>query len=61
MKTKTVTVCWSEIIHMENTIEVPFDWTEKDIENDPEGMMFQDAKNIGCEIEPDSIEIMERE
>jgi hypothetical protein len=59
MKTKTVTVYWSEIVHMKNTIEVPVDWTEKDILNDPDGMMFEDAKTIGCEVETDSIETAE--
>ena len=58
-KTKTVTVYWSEIVHMENHIEVPIDWTEDDIVNDPEGIMFNGAKDIGCEIETDSIEIVE--
>jgi len=58
MKTKTVTVYWSEIVHMKNTIEVPVDWTEEDILNDPDGiMLFDGAKDIGCEIETDSIEI----
>ena len=61
MKTKTVTVYWSEIVHMKNTIEVPIDWTEKDIENDPDGIMFNGAKDIGCEIETDSIEIEEHD
>lgn len=57
MKTKTVTVYWSEIIHMRNTIEVPEDWTEEDILNDPDGIMFNGAKDYDSEIETDSIEI----
>ena len=61
MKTKTVTVYWSEIVHMKNTFEVPIDWTEDDIVNDPDGIMFNGAKDIGSEIESDSIEIEELE
>ena len=60
-KTKTVTVYWSEIVFMKNTIEVPIDWTEKDIENDPDGIMFNGAKDYDSEIETDSIEIVEHD
>ena len=56
-KTKTVTVYWSEIVHRYNEIEVPVDWTEEDILNDPDGIMFNGAKDYDSEIETDSIEI----
>ena len=61
MKTKTVTVYWSEIVHMRNTIEVPEDWTEEDILNDPDGIMFNGAKDYDCEVEADSVTIGEDE
>jgi hypothetical protein len=58
MKTKTVTVTWTELVHMSNTIQVPEDWTEEDILNDPDGIMFDGAKDNGCEIETDSVSIL---
>lgn len=61
MKTKTVVVTWSEIVHMWNKIEVPEDWTEEDILNDPDGIMFNGAKDFESEIEADSIEIFEED
>ena len=61
MKTKTVVAYWSEIVHMKNTFEVPIDWTEDDIVNDPDGIMFNGAKDYDSEIETDSIEIGELE
>lgn len=57
MKTKTVAVYWIEKVYMYNTIEVPEDWTEEDILNDPDGIMFNGAKDYDSEIETDSIEI----
>ena len=55
-ETKFVTVYWSEIVHMKNTIEV-----DKDEED--EGYMLEIAtqfapKMIGGEIETDSIEVV---
>lgn len=55
-ETKFVTVYWSEITHMKNTIEV-------DINEHDEEYMFEIAtqfgpKMIGGEIETDSIEIV---
>lgn len=46
---------------MKNTIEVPIDWTEDDIVNDPDGEMFNGAKDYDSEIETDSIVIGEVE
>ena len=61
MKTKTVTVYWSETVHMKNTIEVPIDWTEKDIENDPHGLMFIDADSYDSEFISESIQVTVKE
>ena len=57
MKTKTVTVYWTERVFMSNRIEVPEDWTDEDILNDPDGIMFDGAKDCGSEIESESVGI----
>lgn len=59
MKTKTVAVYWSEIVHMYNTMKVPEDWTEEDILNHPDGIMFDGARDYDCEFEVDSVTIKE--
>ncbi|MHC4835904.1 MAG: hypothetical protein ACYTCN_08220 [Planctomycetota bacterium] len=56
-ETKFVTVYWSEIVHMKNTIEV-------DKDEDDEEYMFQKAieqapRMCGSEIETDSIEVVQ--
>ena len=61
MKKKTVTVYWTELYHMCNTFKVPEDWTEDDILNDPDGIMFNGAKDYDCEVEADSVTIGEDE
>lgn len=58
-ETKFVTVYWSEIVHMKNTIEV-----DKDEED--EEYMFQKAteqapRMCGSEIETDSIECVDHD
>lgn len=57
MKTKIATVYYSETVHIKNTIEVPIDWTKKDIENDPEGILIIHSKVSGPETKINSIEI----
>ena len=61
MKTKTVTVYWSEIVHMKNTIEVPEDWTKHNIIFDPAETMYNGARNYNREIGANSIEVVEVE
>ena len=61
MKTKTVIVYWSEIVYMENTIEVPIDWTEENIMNDPDGIMFVGARDYDSDIIEYSIQAEEVE
>ena len=51
MKTKTVTVYWTEHVFMKNQIEVPEDWTAEDILNDPDGIAFNGAKDYGSEVD----------
>lgn len=56
-KTRFVTVYWSDILHMKNTIEV-------DINEHDEGRIFEQAieqrpRVIDSEIERDSFEIVE--
>ena len=58
MKTKTATVLFSEIVLIKNTIEVPEDWTEEDISNDPEGILIVDSELISTERKTDSIRIL---
>ena len=61
MKTKTVIVTWTELVSMSNTIQVPEDWTEEDILNDPDGIMFDGTKDHGCEVNDIVVEIQEDE
>ena len=56
-ETKFVTVYWSEIVHMKNTIEVDKD--EEDEQYMLDKAMEQCPKMIGGELETDSIEIFE--
>ena len=58
-ETKFVTVYWSEIVHMKNTIEV-------DKDEDDEEYMFEKAieqgpRMCGSEIETDSIEVVQED
>ena len=58
-ETKFVTVYWSEIVHMKNTIEV-------DKDEDDEEYMFEKAieqgpRMCGSEIETDSIEVVDED
>ena len=56
-ETKFVTIYWSEIVHMKNTIEVDKD--EEDQEYMFEKAIEQGPKMCGSEIETDSIEVVD--
>ena len=58
-ETKFVTVYWSEIVHMKNTIEVDKD--EQDEEYMFEKAIEQAPKVCGSEIETDSIEVVDED
>ena len=55
-ETKFVTVYWSEIVRMRNTIEVDKD--EKDEEYMLQEAIEYEPKVYGCEVETDSIEVV---
>jgi hypothetical protein len=56
-ETKFVTIYWSEIVHMKNTIEVDKD--EKDEEYMLKRAFAEGPKMCGSEIETDSIEVVD--
>ena len=58
-ETKFVTVYWSEIVHMKNTIEVDKD--EKDEEYMFETAIERGPRMCGSEIETDSIEVVDED
>ena len=58
-ETKFVTVYWSEIVHMKNTIEVDKD--EQDEEYMFDKAIEQGPKICGSEIETDSIEVVQKD
>ena len=58
-ETKYVTVYWSEIVHMKNTIEVDKD--EQDEDYMFEKAIEQGPRMCGSEIETDSIEVVQED